>query len=591
MINVSREFRKTMQQRTDFKCYAEAALADGRRLTLTEDDFVMSGNSLTDGAGANGLPLGAALCRTVKLALINTDGRLDEYDFYGARIRLWLTFRLAETTERVELGMFTVSEPERRGETVTITAGDDMLLADRDFDPGQGGSVTLGQLYMRVCEQCGLHYTTAVFPGSDMTVTVPAENYTCRQMLGYIAMLAGGSARVDRQGDIRILVYDRERPADHDLSDWTRLDVDTDDVVVTGLKMAGEDGDILEGAAGYVLSLENPLAAGREAEALRRMGDRLIGLRVRKFSGGHIGYPLAECMDTVTFTDRRGRRYTSVITDVTFTFGGLTSLANSAEGVIRNGSRYMSSEARAEIEARKLVRKERTARELAVENLEKLLAESSGMYCTVEKQPDGSSVIYLHDKPRREDSANLVKITANAVGISTDGGKSYPFGFTINGEMIMGIIQAEGVNADWIRTGTIDLEKLTLAGTLGGIKEGYGSTKDGRAAYLGPERPGQERQRHTAVYPPDQRGLARADGGGRQLQRDQQDRRNAGKHLGNRQYHRFDRKYHRGGRQCICGRQSRGELDRGDEPYDFRRRLPVLFRGPPGVSGRRLHGL
>ena len=480
MINVSKEFRETMKERTDFKCYAEAALADGRELVFTEDDFVMSGNSLTDGAAAGGLPLGAAVCRTVKLALTNTDGRLDECDFYGARIRLWLTFRLSETVERVRLGTFTVAEPESRGETVTITAGDDMILADRDFVPFQTGSATLGQLYMDVCGQCGLHYTTAEFPNSDMTVTVPEESYTCRQMLGYIALLAGGNARIDRQGDIEILTYDRQRPADHELSDWTSLRTDTDDIIITGLQVQTEDGPVREGEEGYVLELEDPLMEGREAEALRRVGDRLLGLRLRQFEGSHTGYPLAECMDTVAFTDRRGRRYTSVMTDVTFAFGGLTSLSNSAEGVVRNGSRYVSGETMAKLEARKLAKKERTARELAVEALRQALEESSGMYCTVQRQPDGSSVVYLHDKPDLEGSANVVKITANALGLSTDGGQSYPFGFAVNGEMIMGIIQAEGINADWILTGTVDLERLTVSGALGGIKEGHGAAKDGQ---------------------------------------------------------------------------------------------------------------
>ena len=480
MINVSKEFRETMKERTDFKCYAEAALADGRELVFTEDDFVMSGNSLTDGAAAGGLPLGAAVCRTVKLALTNTDGRLDECDFYGARIRLWLTFRLSETVERVRLGTFTVAEPESRGETVTITAGDDMILADRDFVPFQTGSATLGQLYMDVCGQCGLHYTTAEFPNSDMTVTVPEESYTCRQMLGYIALLAGGNARIDRQGDIKILTYDRQRPADHDLSDWTSLRTDTDDIIITGLQVQTEDGPVREGEEGYVLELEDPLMEGREAEALRRVGDRLLGLRLRQFEGSHTGYPLAECMDTAAFTDRRGRRYTSIITDVTFSFGGLTSLSNSAEGVVRNGSRYVSGDTMAKLEARKLAKKERTARELAVEKLQKDLQESSGLYCTAEVQKDGSTIYYLHDKQTLKESTNIIKLTANAIGFSGDGGHSYPYGFTVDGEMIMGIIQAEGINADWILTGTVDLERLTVSGALGGIKEGHGAAKDGQ---------------------------------------------------------------------------------------------------------------
>ena len=457
MINVSDEFRALMKKRTDFKCFAEVALADGDRLTFTDADFVASGNSLTDGAGASGLPLGAAVCRTVKLEVINTDGHLDGYDFFGARIRLYLTFALSQTKmERVELGTFTVSEPESAGETVTITAADDMILADKAYAPGVSGTVTLAALYRDVCDQCGLRYTTSTFSAGDMRVAVPEEEHTCREMLGYIAMLAAGIARVDRSGAVQIISYTKVGGESHYLTDWTQLSTDTDDVVITGLEVQTDDGTVMTGEEGYVLTVENPLMAGQEAAALERMGDVLLGLRLRRFDGSHVGYPLAECMDKVRLVDRRGREYISVITDVTFTFGGLTKLSNSAESVVRNGSRYVSPEVRARIEARKLVAKERSERERAIQALNKTLAEASGLYSTQEVQPDESVIYYLHDKPTIAESKNVMKLTADAIGFSVDGGKTYPFGFTVTGEMIMGVIQTEGLNADWVRFGALE---------------------------------------------------------------------------------------------------------------------------------------
>ena len=50
MINASVEFRKTMRQRTDFKPSASILFADGRMVNLTEHDFSINGNELTDGA-------------------------------------------------------------------------------------------------------------------------------------------------------------------------------------------------------------------------------------------------------------------------------------------------------------------------------------------------------------------------------------------------------------------------------------------------------------------------------------------------------------------------------------------------------------
>lgn len=53
-----------------------------------------------------------------------------------------------------------------------------------------------------------------------------------------------------------------------------------------------------------------------------------------------------------------------------------------------------------------------------------------------------------------------------------------------NGGAAQGIFKDENgdiyVNAEYLRGRTIDLERLMLSGKLGGMKEGYGSTKDGR---------------------------------------------------------------------------------------------------------------
>ena len=61
MIYVSNEFKTLMQERTDFKEVADILFTDGRRVTLDENDFTISNNYVTDCAGANSIPLGAAI--------------------------------------------------------------------------------------------------------------------------------------------------------------------------------------------------------------------------------------------------------------------------------------------------------------------------------------------------------------------------------------------------------------------------------------------------------------------------------------------------------------------------------------------------
>lgn len=115
----------------------------------------------------------------------------------------------------------------------------------------------------------------------------------------------------------------------------------------------------------------------------------------------------------------------------------------------------------------------------AIDKFNRDIANASGMYTTEELQPNGSTITYLHDKKMFAESTNIIKITSDSVGVSTDGGKTYPFGLYINGDLVSRILTAIGVNAEWINAGVIDLAKLMLKGDLGGLIEGAGATDSG----------------------------------------------------------------------------------------------------------------
>ena len=114
----------------------------------------------------------------------------------------------------------------------------------------------------------------------------------------------------------------------------------------------------------------------------------------------------------------------------------------------------------------------RTVVKQASDMLQEILEQASGLYCTPEVQPDGSTIYYLHDKPTLAGSKNVIKLTADAIGFSTDGGHSYPYGFTVTGDMVARVLSANGVNAEWIKAGILqsvdgktfylDLEKGVL---------------------------------------------------------------------------------------------------------------------------------
>lgn len=528
MINVSNEFWKLMQERTDFKENAKITFQDGTVLELDESVFTISNNSITDAAGVNSIPLGVAISRSIQIELMNDDKRFSTYDFFGATIRLYLTFQLSESVEKIEYGYFTVVSPATYGETVIITAVDDMHKADISYNTNITFPAQAWVVLQDSCMTCGIPLGTTKFLNSDFEIQEkPSSDYTHRQIIGYIAMIACGNARINRQGYLEVLSYDfsflNEVTDGGTFNPWTggyeadggtfnpwtngdTLDaglftdkrdyhilynfknspqVDTDDVVITGIQTTVEPKEdetesttILLGQEGYVLKIENPLITGKEQDALGLIGATMIGGRMRKFEGDHIAYPIAEFMDKAFVVDRHGNTYGTILTDINFTFFGFTTFKNSAENAVRNASSFGSQGTQAIIQARKMVNAEKTARELAEQNMTKALVESSGLYFTKEKQEDGSEICYGHNKPTLEESDIVWKFTSGAIGISTDGGKTYSYGLTVTGELLANVLSVYGINADWIVAGIIrdatgknfwDLENSTFNMTNGTI--------------------------------------------------------------------------------------------------------------------------
>lgn len=111
----------------------------------------------------------------------------------------------------------------------------------------------------------------------------------------------------------------------------------------------------------------------------------------------------------------------------------------------------------ADSSADRKVQIERELREKLQKELSEKIAKSSGFYTTQQKSETGGYVYYTHDKPTLEESTFITKWTAEAIALSMDGGKTYPYGFTMTAKMIMDAIAANKIAADYIGGGTLVL--------------------------------------------------------------------------------------------------------------------------------------
>lgn len=518
MKNVSNEFKNIIKSGGPFYAYASITLKNGKKLTLDSDnDFFISGNGYTEDGG-DGFPLGSALSKSVTLVIDNIDERFSKYDFYYAQISLFTeadienrsydiwrdvkgeeildingnTIMLTKSRiERLNEGAFTVLEPTAVGDTIELVGYDSMYKADADFTSKLSYPTTAGQLLREACSTCNIMLGSPKFNNDDFVIEQAPDKVTCREVIGYIAMLAVGNA-VIQDGTLVIKSYDFsaiskiasradlvEDAGYSILMDYqSDPDISTDPVVITGIattkKVENESTILIRGTDDYALEITNPLIEGHEDDAINLIGDVLIGVKLRGFSGEFFPDPTIEFMDLACVVDRKDKVYPTFITSLEFNYLGSSSFSCGIKDPERQKSTYYSEATKVYEKAKKEIKQNKTEFEAAVDNLNKTLENASGMYSTESPQPDGSMITYIHDKPTVEESKNVIKVTSEAIGISSDGGKTYPYGLFLTGDLITRILYAIGINADYINSGS-----LTIKDKNGNITF-YADTETGR---------------------------------------------------------------------------------------------------------------
>ena len=415
----------------------------------------------------------------------------------------------AATEDRVETidkGIYTITTPEQYGEILSFTALDDMYKTNATYISHLVLPQSIETLVRDACETLGIPSEVSMAHGNLIVSEIP-ENMTFRQLFGWAAMLETANARLDSRGYLRFIRWDFSNVQEDynavvdddgnvtfkggasidsesfisptgnwtidsdgfltliesvaDTSEklknfFTSPTVSSDDIVITGIKLKNRENEAMYGSTGYVLELENDLVADSDLDTVAaQIGDSIIGAKFRNMSGELAYNPLIEFGDMAYTYDRKWNRYITPLTDVSCFVNGKTTVKTQADDPIRGQSKFQSESTKAIVEARRLVKKEQSAREKAVKKLEETLKNSSGLYETSVAQEDGSTITYLHDKPTLAESKNVIKFTAEAIGVSNDGGKTYPYGFFLTGDLIAKILYAHGINADYIDTGAL----------------------------------------------------------------------------------------------------------------------------------------
>ena len=521
MKNVSTQFRNELNNGNRYYVKsAEITLKDGNTLEISNSNLWQNGMILESAtSNSSSFDISSIIIGQLTLSLNNIDEEYSDYDFTDCtadNVKIGLALSDG-TVESLAYGKFYLNDASYNGSIITLTFYDALYKFDKSYAESiLEYPATLEDIVQDACDVCGVTLGTYGFDHDDYLITERpvSDGLTFRQMLLWVGQISCNYFTADPQGRLKIIWYDtkslealitnvessnlldsdgndildsdgnpistdKEATANEDnivggnyhiINHFSNLSVGLDDVVITGIKVlyeeAGENGTEIttyqSGTDGYVLEVSgNKLIQSSDAaqQIVQDLGAKIIGLRFRTFTASALSDPTYEAGDVALLVDRKGKRYKSLITNNTFQPGNFQSVSCGATAPARQSASRYSQITQVYVDYRNDLQKEKTEREQALEELQNRVDNASGLFTTIEQQPDGSNIYYLHNKPQLSDSDIVWTMTAEAWTVSTNGGETPNAGMTVDGDTIVRILTAVGVNADWIKTGAFVVEK------------------------------------------------------------------------------------------------------------------------------------
>ena len=447
--------------------FVDLTLKDGTVLNLTNHQLWEKGFQFEDAvSGESSFDIGSVIVNQCIININNIYNDYSNYNFEGAEAVCYLGMNVGESTQKIEkiriCTMSVVEAPYQNSSIISLTCQDNARKFDRDYAESKlSYPATRSQIIRDACNVCGVTLGTVSFYGDDYVVQErPAdEALTFRQVLSWTAQLGCQWMRCDEYGHLCVGWYPLEPKAEDSLKirSTIGLTVNLEEVVITGLKVTEYTTDdsngtsYLYGTEGYVLSIDKNqlITAGTGKDAAEKIGRQCVGMHFRPFSCSQLMDIAMEAGDAVVVTDRKGNTYQSYVTVTTLKPGEYQSVACNAKSAERNSYKRYDELTQAYLAQKKQYQVQKTAWENQIEELGKRLKESPGLYTTEKKDSAGGKIFYWHNKPTLKESDIIWKMTADACGVSTDGGKTWNAGLSVDGKLIGKIMSTIGLNFSW----------------------------------------------------------------------------------------------------------------------------------------------
>ena len=479
---------------TDYRLEGGDILQDTLKVTWQ----TLPGDSLAPGG----------VCAAARsITLTNHDGRFNHVRLNYAQIQPFVDVEISPGTyETIPLGVFEVDTVDRAAvtfdrnyESIPLLAADRMVRLDAPFSGVSiGFPCTARQLLTAVCQSCHVPLGVTDFLNADYTIPArPDGDFTCREMVGFIAELACCWAQCDRQG---VLVFrwfqnpqciqeaaldgggfagDEADEADGGgFTNWytdgfdggalaqvepdavitadilSDFGVDDTPITLTGVALETETDTYLVGSPRYAIVSSNPLMQADIQAALSSLHSRLYGFTYLPFHAVSLDDPALEAGDTILLSDIEGASYRTILTDYAYVFDG-----NCRIEAAGTSEREHNGRTQAQRQFSRLLKtigqkqKQLNALDDAILNVSQMIAGIWGGHVvngdTLDEVYHGN--IFICDTPDPESARKVWRWNLGGLGYS-ENGIDGPFTTAITAD---GSIVASLVTADMIRTGML----------------------------------------------------------------------------------------------------------------------------------------
>lgn len=519
MLNVSAKWQRAVMLDNDINvnCFADIVTASGEKIPVSDSELWANDFEVNDSTSSNGtFTIGALIAGKLKIKLNNIYEDYSKYDFDKASVTAYVSKSFSDgTTEKLKIGEYRVSETSYDGSLITLTCLDNINNFNREYDSNLSYPTTAYEVVRDACIKCDVPFTMARFDNSDYVINeIPSDNQklTYGQVIAYILQLSGLWGKCGHDGELLIGWYDMsqfdsqgydggtfstkttpysdgdtlnggnftdyssgdsvdggtftEARSYHNIYTQKDLNVATDDVVITGVKVTvtskedkAKDVNALAGKEGYVVSIsDNPFISADKAQTVANyIFKKIGGMRFRPLDAILLSNPLIESGDVALVTDRKQNTYSCFISNRTFTVGSGTKISCDAENASRNSADKFSNETKVIVQARKVAQAQLSVYDKQMQLLTQLMSQSLGLFKTEQVQEDGSIIYIMHNKADLNSSNIQWKMTANGMAVSSDYGKTWNAGVDKDGNAIFNIMSAIGINFDWAHGGTLTL--------------------------------------------------------------------------------------------------------------------------------------